>query len=65
MSVKLSDKYVRDKRNPGAIINTDLIALENYKKRKKIAKDNREEIETLKSDVREIKDMLKALLELK
>ena len=63
-------KYVQIKDNPKlfrdesskAIINTDVQAFENYmiNKRKKI--DEKKEFETLKSDVNELKDLVKTLI---
>ena len=63
-------KYVQIKDNPKlfrdesskAIINTDVQAFENYmiNKRKKI--NEKKEFETLKSDVNELKDLVKTLI---
>ena len=61
----MTNKYVRNEENPGAVINTDITALQNYKKRKEIAARNRQEIEDMKTDISEIKKMLVQLMELK
>ena len=56
---KLTDGFVRQQDNPGSVVNTDRGALEAYKKRK-----NRDsEINTIKEEVKEIKSLLKQLLE--
>ena len=48
----------RDEKT-GAIVNCDTIAYEQYEKRKNIKKTEREELDQIKSDIEEIKMMLK------
>lgn len=48
---------VRD-MNSKAILNTNYIALQEYKKKKQMA----DELETLKSDVSEMKELLKSVM---
>lgn len=50
----------RDEKT-GAIVNCDTIAYEQYKKRKNIKKTEREELDQIKSDIEEIKMMLKQI----
>jgi hypothetical protein len=52
------DKYERQVGNPGSVINTDHSSLDAYKKRKQ--REN--EINTLKEEVSEIKQMLLQLI---
>lgn len=64
--MKQSDGFIRDKHNPGAVINTDNAALKSYKlqkaKQKKL--DNQlNEIENVKNEVKEMKQMLNLILE--
>lgn len=59
MSSDLNEKFVRDKSNPGAIINTDTDALIAYKRQKLKNK----EIDIIKADVLELKLMMQLLLE--
>ena len=56
---RTEDGFVRDPRNPGAIVSTNSGALESYKRKK--AKNN--EVDQLKSEVKEIKGLLHQLLE--
>jgi hypothetical protein len=56
-----SDKFKPLKDNPGALINSDVEALEEYKiKRKKflLEKEKKSEVENLKQDVDTIKNDL-------
>jgi hypothetical protein len=62
--IKNESGYVKDMANK-AILSTDLVGLEAYKTRKKKAVEMQsklDEINTLKQDVAEIKDLLKQLL---
>lgn len=54
-----SDGFVRQPDNPGATISTDYKGLAAYKLRKQ----REDEINTLKDDVKEVKDLLNKLLE--
>lgn len=58
------EKFVRDK-NSKAVQNTNNRELEAYKKRreqKREAERTKQELNTLKRDVKEIKDLLKELI---
>tara|TARA_R100000030_G_scaffold20954_1_gene15075 strand:+ start:6219 stop:6434 length:216 start_codon:yes stop_codon:yes gene_type:complete len=48
-------------RNTGAIINTDSSGYMQYKKMKQRRQTEREELDTLKKDIDEIKSLLKEL----
>lgn len=54
----MSEKYIRDRSNPGAILNTDNDALQAYKSRKKREKD----VDQLKEEVRELKTLIQILI---
>lgn len=54
----MNDKYVRDKVNPGAVLNTDSTALKAYKAQKQ----KFQEIDSLKNEMDEIKKMLVDIL---
>jgi hypothetical protein len=54
-----SDGFVRQPDNPGATLNVDTKGLAAYKLRKQ----RESEINTLKDDVKEVKDLLNKLLE--
>lgn len=56
--MKISDKFIRDTNNPGAVLNTDNEALTAYKLRKK----NANKIIELEKDVNEIKQMVSLIL---
>lgn len=56
-----SDKFKMLKGNPGALVNSDVEALEEYKikrKRMLLEKDKKNEVENLKQDVDTIKNDL-------
>ncbi len=59
----MDHKYIRQSDNPGALINTDAVALSAYKARREAAEKQKEEFETLKSDVADIKSLLSQLVE--
>lgn len=62
--IKNESGYIKDMSNR-AIISTDNVALEAYKMRKKKAAETQaklDEINTIKQDVAEIKDLLRQLL---
>jgi len=64
MKVKIVDRedLVKDTAT-GAVINTDNIALQRARIRSENAAKKADEIETLKSDVAEIKSLLKQILD--
>jgi len=50
----------RDEKS-GAIINTDSHGFSQYKKSKKIRMTQKEEIDSMKKDIEELKDILKKI----
>ena len=50
----------RDEKS-GAIINTDSHGFSQYKKSKKIRMTQKEEIDSMKKDIEELKDILKQI----
>jgi|DEB0MinimDraft_10_1074344.scaffolds.fasta_scaffold00052_10 hypothetical protein len=65
MNLKKVDQdsdYSRDMKT-GAIINTNEMAYQNYIKSKKVRDQKRREIEDLKDEISEIKDLLKTLID--
>ena len=64
--MKTTDGFIRDPNNQGAALNTDNAALQAYKQQKAHQKkiNNRlDEIENIKGEVKEIKQMLNILIE--
>jgi len=64
--MKNIDGYVRDKNNSGAVLNTDNAALEAYKRQKakhKNLENKLNEIDEIKKDVTDIKNMLSLIIE--
>lgn len=55
-------KFVRDTNSMG-LINTDMNAKEEYLIKSKIIKAQKEEINNLKAEISEVKNLLKQLLE--
>jgi hypothetical protein len=56
----MNDKYlVRSEKNPGAILNTDNVALDQYKKVKRQKLSMQNEINILREEIKQIKEMLK------
>jgi len=53
-----SDKFIRDEKNPGSVLNTDNNALQMYKLKKAKSK----EIDNLKKEIFEIKQMMQLIL---
>lgn len=53
------DGFIRDMNNPGAVINTDNAALKAYKFKKQKYK----EIDNIKEEVKDIKNMLSLILD--
>ena len=60
--VEQDSDYSRDMKT-GAIINTNDMAYQNYMKSRKIRDEKRKEIDDLKGEISEIKDLLKTLLD--
>jgi hypothetical protein len=58
----MDHKFVRHKENPGAIVNTDINALNAYKMRKKIAEEQSNRMTKLENDVNDIKNLLLQLV---
>lgn len=58
-----TDGFIRSEQNPGAIVNTDMTALQAYKRQREAARLKEQEINTLKNDVTELKSMISQLLE--
>jgi hypothetical protein len=59
-------EFVRQKDNPGALLNIDNAGLENYKSKRKlmaVIKEQDEKINKLESSLEEIKKMLVNILE--
>jgi hypothetical protein len=56
--MKSSDTFVRQSDNPGAALNTDKRGLEAYKKRK----ERENEINNIKQEVADIKNLLQQIL---
>ena len=52
----------RDEKS-GAIINTDSHGLSQYKKTRKLKLTQKEEIDTMKKDIEEIKNLLRLIVE--
>jgi len=53
-----SDKFIRDEKNPGVVLNTDNNALQMYK----LKKAKNKEIDNLKKEIFEIKQMMQLIL---
>jgi len=62
IKVEGHDNLVRDKQT-GAILNKDSSSYQSYMRQKQVKLSERNEIEKLKSEVGEIKDMLKVIIE--
>lgn len=58
----MEHKFMRSEQNPGAVINTDVSALQAYKARKKLAEEQKQKMERMETELSEIKMMLKQLL---
>lgn len=64
--MKTSDGFIRDPNNRGAVLNTDNTALQAYRKKKahqKAITTKLDEVESIKKDVKEMKQMLNLILE--
>lgn len=60
----MTDKYIRASNNKGAVINTDKNELLAYKKRKAIAARDRQEMEDMRTEISELKNMVRQLMEM-
>jgi hypothetical protein len=56
-----NERLLRDTKT-NAVLNTDLTALERYKIRREKDRQKEQELETLKNDVSEIKQLLQQLV---
>jgi hypothetical protein len=73
--MKINDKLVRQFNNPGALVNTDADGFHAYKMARRKHSENQdridqintitEEVNTLKNDISEIKQLLMKVLESK
>ena len=61
VKIKDEDGLVRDTET-NAVLNSSLSSLENYKARREMMRKKENEIESLKEDVKEIKQLLKELI---
>ena len=55
-------KHLYRDENSGAVVNTDTVGYQQYKKTKKIKNSQKNEIEKLKEDIEEIKNLLKQIV---
>tara|TARA_B100001063_G_C16570570_1_gene455628 strand:+ start:60 stop:266 length:207 start_codon:yes stop_codon:yes gene_type:complete len=62
IKVEGHDNLVRD-RETGAIVNNDSSSYKAYMRQKQVKLSEKNEIEKLKTEVGEIKDMLKVIIE--
>ena len=58
-----TDGFVRQEDNPGAIVNIDKNGLQAYKLRREAEKRKENDINTLRDEVTDIKNMLSQILE--
>ena len=63
IKVEGHDNLVRDKQTGSFILNNDGSSYQSYMRQKQVKLSERNEIEKLKSEVGEIKDMLKVIIE--
>jgi len=61
VKIKDEDSLIRD-TDSNAVLNSSLSSLENYKARREMMRKKDNEIESLKEDVKEIKQLLKELI---
>jgi len=61
VKIKDEDNLIRD-TDSNAVLNSSLSSLENYKARREMLRKKDNEIESLKEDVKEIKQLLKELI---
>jgi len=55
-------KHLYRDENSGAVINTDTAGYQQYKKTKKLKFNQKNEIEKMKDDIEEIKNLLKQII---
>ena len=60
--VKDHTNLYRDEKT-GAIINTDSVGYNQYKRAKSFKNDQKEEIDSMKKDIEEIKNLLRLIAE--
>ena len=58
-----TEGFLRQKDNPGAVVNVDNSALQAYKLRRKAEMRKEDEINNIKQEVADIKNMLSLILE--
>jgi len=58
----MTDKFIRQKTNKGAVLNVDNEALKAYKKRKEIIKENDDRLDKLEYEMSEIKRLLQQII---
>ena len=58
-----TDGFLRSESNPGAIINVDNEALQAYKLRRSREANKQKEINNLKEEITELKNLISQLLE--
>ena len=58
-----TEGFLRQRDNPGAVVNVDNTALQAYKQRRNLEMRKEEEINIMKNELSEIKIMLSQLLE--
>ena len=58
-----TDGFLRSEVNPGAVVNTDNKALQAYKVQRDVERRKNNEINTLKSEITELKSIVSQLLE--
>lgn len=58
-----TDGFLRSESNPGAIINVDNEALQAYKLRRSREANKQKEINSLKEEITELKNLISQLLE--
>jgi predicted nuclease with TOPRIM domain len=61
VKIKDEEELVRDK-DSNAVLNSSLSSLDNYRARRDMARKKDNEFESLKNDVKEIKELLQKML---
>jgi len=61
-TVKIEDKQLERDINSKAVLNTNLNGLEQYKMAKKRREDEISDINTMKKDIEELKNMIQTLI---
>ena len=62
VKIKDEEELVRD-QNSNAVLNSSLSSLEQYRARRNRERQKDEELQSLKNDINEIKQLLKKLIE--